>query len=323
MSKQPEWHLGLFVHLPKTAGTSFRYALEQQKKTLSDYGQLSPQTDSLLLDTVYEGDFCQAIEQIEKSDVEWLAGHFSLRKYLNFVDVRRVVSFVREPTEQVISHYYHSQKLNGFAGSFEEFIRTPKSINVQSRHLGGVPIGLIGYIGITELYGESLQLINRGLQLQLRNVTKNVSEARTDDLLLSDGIDREAIKKINQHDVAFYTEARWLHQQRLAFAKSDKPWTYGATRIIQAGREKGTIVGCCFSSTSEQAVSVDIYKDGKHEATLIANEFYQEYPKANFPRHRYIGFRFKSPTADFAESQYDVYVSDTKQKLNFEPLVVK
>jgi len=98
-----------FVHIPKTAGTSFRTALMKafKGKALLDYGPASESTSKEVREHIY-GNSPQSRAAIAQLLVGkkfgLLIGHVGFAKYRNVVPIDRVVTFIRRPQDQVWSH---------------------------------------------------------------------------------------------------------------------------------------------------------------------------------------------------------------------------
>ena len=99
----------IYLHIPKTAGTSFRKSAEQYfgpAQVLSDYGEQSSSTSEDIRSAVYaENDLASLRETgLEK---KFLTGHFSMAKYREIFPDSPVVTFFRNPVDRVISEYVH------------------------------------------------------------------------------------------------------------------------------------------------------------------------------------------------------------------------
>ena len=169
----------LFVHTPKTAGTSLRWALEKYlggSNVVRDYGPRSHVTDDIVREHLYSGDELKDPKSLVKELVgdkrEILIGHFPLQKYADCFDATKTITFVRDPLVRMCSEYLHRVKDNTFTGLFSEFLERPGYQNQQSRFLEGVSEET--FIGITEKYPESLQHINHIAQWSLTTRKKNV-----------------------------------------------------------------------------------------------------------------------------------------------------
>lgn len=124
----------LFAHIPKTAGTSLRLAVQRHVKgwkVYADYDVDNP-TTSRKIRKFYEDDDFSKISEINGPKT-LLAGHFPITKYLPYYPIHRVISFVRDPVQRVISHFHDLQRRHGYAESLETFIKQRRFQNTQSR----------------------------------------------------------------------------------------------------------------------------------------------------------------------------------------------
>jgi len=308
-----------FVHIPKTAGTSFRSAFELTAVTYQDYKNSAKIFSESISQLVYKNnDYYTFKQRFTAQNSAWITGHVKLVKYVDLVSVTHIITFLRHPVKRVISQYQHHVQHHGFTGELSEFITRPITKNSQSRHLDFMPLSLVGYVGITEKYNDSLFLINQQYSLALplksknRNKKSQVSFDSLDDKLKS------LIIKNNTHDIALYNEAMFLHESRMQLADQNMPWTYGVVSIDK----KGGITGCAYQYENDQAIDLNVKVNNETLACITAQEFYPLYTKANFPRDRYIGFEFELPDYLTSEDVIDIYVKSTGQKLNFKPLIV-
>lgn len=307
----------LFVHLSKTAGTSFRHALDLEHVVWKDYGNKIKYTNDVVQSLYYDKAEPMLLKnEFLKFDGAWLVGHFSLSKYSDFVPTKNIVSFVRNPIEQVISHYNHFVRHHGYEGTIEEFLQRPSVQNFQSKNLNLLPIGLIGFIGITEKYEESLTLLNQLLGIQMSTLTMNVNRKKAH---TSAQLSKSIIAKIlelNAEDMNLYQQAVDIFEERLKYNDLGAEWVYGHFEI----NKQNQLVGCAYYSKSSEPVELQVFRNGKEFKTLIAKNFYRGYVKASFPRERYIGVNFPLNGLSSKEERFDLYVKSTGQKLNAKPL---
>lgn len=306
-----------FIHIPKTAGSSFRASFENKSITFKDYGNGSNSTTDQVQESIYDNnDFYALKKQFYLHQKVWITGHVHLVKYVDFVPTSHTVSFVREPLSQVLSHYNHYVKYHDFKDDLNTFLDKPFAKNLQSKFLNFMPLGLIGCVGLTEKYDESLSFINGqfSLELPVKKINVNKDKKFTDDLL--DATLHEKFMRNNQLDIEMYEEAEFLHMQRVAI--NEQSWTYGYANINQ----HNLLHGCAFRYQNDKSVLLIVKLNKKPLKTIEAKNFYGAFAKANFPRDRYIGFNFSLPTHIKSDDDIDIYVQETGQKLNYKPLKV-
>jgi hypothetical protein len=153
------------LHLPKTAGTSFAYALEQHFKTrfFKDY------TDFPINTPRYERNRAALQASLSYTendfiDIDCIHGHFLPIKYLLLANKHEIifVTWMRNPVERVLSHYFywkrsydpktspslHRQVIEE-DWSLERFCLGPELRNLYDQFLWGFPIDYFDFIGIT------------------------------------------------------------------------------------------------------------------------------------------------------------------------------
>ena len=299
----------LFVHINKTAGMSFRDSLDESQSAVYDYGIDGPRTSKIILEKIYaERDPYGLYNEIGGS-ATWLAGHFRLMRHSDFVDCRRIVTIVRDPLKRVISNFNHIRSNVDSSVNIDEYVDGKHNQNIQHKYLLGLPHELIGFVGITEKINESYELINSGLSvdLNIKYSNRNTTKTIRDDAISSDLRDR--IKEHNKLDYVLYDWALKNHQERYRFYSEGKSWCHGYYTIT----DSEALYGVAFFEGSEEVVEVNVFKNGVHKDTLVANLFHANHVKPVFPRRRYVAFRM--PNAK-PEDDYDVFVAGTGQKLN-------
>ncbi len=186
------------LHIPKTAGTSFREALQGAfggERLLLDYGhgeafaRLTREGVPALelhrrwLDLGYgaafsrEGRGAAALPQ----EAACVHGHFPAVKYLPALLSRRAfarrtfyMTWLREPLARMVSNYRYWRSLDPAQvedplvrqvleedWSLEAFCLSPALANYQSLWMRRVPRALFGFIGLTEFYEEDLARLSR------------------------------------------------------------------------------------------------------------------------------------------------------------------
>jgi hypothetical protein len=253
----------VFLHIPKTAGTSFNSALSWEywwrpsyRVPLRDFG----------------ADKFKALPESERAKLSLLRGHmhFGLHEYLP--QPSTYVTFLRKPAERIISYWETAQREAAARPeskfwllqaartmTLEEAIRTGNHIefdNAQVRRVSGMkaPVGqctsemlakakenieqYFSFVGLTNYFDESLLLLRRILRWRKppfyakAKVSPPKSERSRADLKL--------IQAHNEMDSALYNyaearfisvldEARpWLDQELARFRKMNQ--YYGLVR---------------------------------------------------------------------------------------------
>lgn len=169
----------LVVHIPKTAGTSLRLALQQRfglARVARDYGPQSDFTTEAVRRHMYQNPTKSSardlVSELKDSGHAALIGHFPFKKYGHLFADDQVIAFVREPLERSCSEYLHKTGNNTFQGTFKEFIQLPPQQNLQSRFLNGHSGEM--FLGLTERYRASMQSLNERFELKLKTRKVNV-----------------------------------------------------------------------------------------------------------------------------------------------------
>ncbi len=200
----------VFIHIPKTAGTSFRQAMQKTipgDRVLMDYGIEAKATSELVKETTHTNQKERLLTRMWDMKTEFFCGHFHASVYRHlFGNDARWCTFLRDPVERVLSAYSHALLVNAHKGSLEAFCRKPLEQNKQSRLLRGTAIEDFFFFGLTERYIESIKMLEEltGLCLPVlrTNVGTNANDAPPVDPSLVN-----LIRELNQADVALYERA--------------------------------------------------------------------------------------------------------------------
>ena len=227
------------LHIPKTAGVSFRKLLERQYVGVPTFLRGAPHFLELL-----------AMSRAQREPYRVVGGHFRFGLHLLFDSPSRYITFVRDPVERVISNFAYVRWQSGHpwharvlaAGlSLEQWVRLGRAgaaDNIQVRWLAlrsddEVPFGettrqmlddakrvlseRIEFLGITERYEESIRWIGEKLHwtapvtVDRLNVSPNRIAAA--DMPSST---RDAILEHNALDMELYSFALDLFARRTA-----------------------------------------------------------------------------------------------------------
>jgi hypothetical protein len=232
----------IFIHIPKTAGTTFGNIIKRQYLPSARFPIYSSQAF----------DHFKDLSQAQKSKIRLLHGHIPFGYHKMLAQPSLYITFLREPVDRVISHYYYvrqhpehelydlvvNQNL-----SLKDYVCSgilPELDNGQCRMLAGlwgagikseIPFGEcpaevldiakrnlrenIAGIGLKERFDESLVLIGaafrwRNLLYVSENVTAN--KPHTDAL----GADVVAcMEDCNRLDIELYRYGRQLFEQQI------------------------------------------------------------------------------------------------------------
>ncbi len=195
-----------FVHIPKTAGTSFRIALQQNPivRMLYDYGDRSSESSSELKE-VRARELLPDHPVFHLGKYNFLCGHVNYQRYAQCVREENVISIVRNPVERIVSEYQHLKRHGGLTASFEEFSSSAKQQNKQWRLLKGLKIDQGALIGLTSHYKFFIELFSNTLKLPVQAIS--INNAPLSDTEERFNITPEAIKaayQYNKKDMSFF-----------------------------------------------------------------------------------------------------------------------
>lgn len=256
----------LFVHIPKTAGTSLRIAAETcfgPSGVLRDYGPESKETSQHIKDLVYAGGDPAAITTaLVEHRAKLVSGHFPLTKYRDIFCLSDTATLLRNPVEQVVSHYQHMIKHYGHQGTLMDFARLPHYRNVQAQYIGMLDPALIGLVGLKESYRSFLKILNEQWGWNLPHRRRNVGNWLVRGRIRLTREERLEIKRLNALDDDLYRRASHVFANRLKAYESGirSDMRGGITRAV-AGHD---LEGWALDMRSPAPVRVDIMVDGEH-----------------------------------------------------------
>lgn len=224
----------MFVHIPKTAGTSTRNMLSAALPSalkIFDYGT---DTTGLVpaqrtnLDAVERrtnltaapGDIIDAFAsdirtpekiaalrgEAPRSQQFLVSSHEPIRHWSGAFHPASFVTFLRDPVDRVESSYRMHVRQKKFAGSFAEFYESADQINVQCRQLSGVSLHHLGFVGLVEAMPDMVEALSRHLGIKLAARYDNGARRS-----LRPGIDaatRSRILALNEDDLCLYNHVK-------------------------------------------------------------------------------------------------------------------
>lgn len=216
------------VHLPKTAGSSFKASLEKYYTSglQTDYTDFPINTPAYKRNS-YALKMCAINAFFPQHNIECIHGHFLPVKYL-FYKNAKFVTWLREPIDRLASHYYYwKRSYNPTTSgslhkrvveenwSLEEFCLAPELRNFYCQFLWGFPISRFDFIGITEYYeSEVAQFSKIFLGDSLEIHVKNINPNKFNSSYFEDKALREKIEQYHYKDLALYHHALDLRTTR-------------------------------------------------------------------------------------------------------------
>ncbi len=280
-----------FVHIPKTAGTSFRLGAEEyfgEAAIAFDYGPKAPRTSDICMKYCYGEieDRWGFIHECDASKYKMVSGHFRAMKYAPGFGVPSMVTFVRDPIQRLCSEYKHFVRHLNYNGSFQDFYRRKDMCNKYTNLLSGVPVETIGFIGLTERYDESLEIFNRIFGTEIKTRKDNIGKSNQDDVHEISPEDLQAIRALNEQDLVLYEDILSIFDSRLNLHRRRLDFVYG--RIAQANEKK--IEGWAWSESQNEPVTVQIAVNGKVVKESVATEFRPNLCRLRVPRAGFVGW---------------------------------
>ena len=285
--------LHFFVHIPKTAGTSFRLAAEREfcrERVVYDYGPQSPVTSDCIQQHLYgegEEDKSALYAHCLRQGVKLIAGHRPVTRFLEGVGVANIITFVREPLARVFSQYLHFKRHHGFEGTFHEFFSEPARQNAQAKMLLGVPPQALGFVGITEHYRQSLRMINSlyGWRLGRKHANRSGFFAPGPNGVAEE--EQALFYEVNNDDVALYREMCWLFDIRRALAAQSQPFAHAQMKVVDGGQILGW---AWWAEPVDEPVRIEVCVNGVSAMTVTADGPHEGWGSSGAPEHGRVAF---------------------------------
>jgi len=239
-----------------------------------------------------QSDYFGFQQQLEESRIRLLSAHAPVRYFRRIFPAAQLVTLLRDPVSRTLSHYNTARTKQGFTGSFEAFCSIDEHQNVQSRYLEQLPVELLGCVGITERYTQSVAMFNRMYATNLKVMTLNLQgehTASTQKTINAEDID--IATSVNQQDLQLYRTALALFETRL------EGWAINM-------------------HSPEKPVVLDVYLNGLTVGSREATQYVPAMKERNAGRSGYVGFTYMFEQAPQIGDSVEVKVRDTGQVLN-------
>lgn len=304
-----------FVHIPKTAGTSFRKSVENcygPDSVVYDYSPNSVETSELVRRYIYEGkDPLDFLDHFSEERKRFLTGHVPATKYVHLVGVDQTVTFLRDPIQRVMSEYQHFVRNYGYEGDFPSFYRKPQFINRLSNILGGVALEAFGVLGLTEEYEESLAMLNERYSTEIEYAAMNLGREDKSKNYEIPAKQLDELRDLNKVDYDLYRHGVRIFRARKRLFKDGLPFVHG---VIQKVTTK-SIRGWAWYADRKTPVEIDIMINGEKVGNEKATALRPGLLQLNPPRKGYVGFQLNFPEPVPEGTRVSAVVSETRQVL--------
>ena len=208
----------VFFHLEKTGGSSFREMCRSyfgQSNCQMLYGRDSKSTTKEISLFYYSNDIQslspnlrarKIISYFEKNNCKFFSSHFPRKFYDELPADWITVAFFRDPVSRLVSHYNHWRRAGYIDEDFQSFYRNEKMQNWYAKRMSKEDVFNLSFVGITEKFNESIDIINSSLNITLSPISinknkfslKNINTNKLPQSILND------IKSINYLDYELY-----------------------------------------------------------------------------------------------------------------------
>jgi hypothetical protein len=211
------------VHIEKTAGTSFFHQLKEIYQEEYVVRIDTHKHQKLAVDQAFQF----PIQKLKKAKV--IHGHFrkaDLEKYFLLPKHFRLITWLRDPAERILSGYNHlsgildkyvdrersPDLLKKMKRSFQEYIQIEENSNRISHYLEGWIAEDFDFIGFTESYNEGIENLCELLKKPKPSaIFHNSSQSYQSEISTAE---MEIIKRLNAEDFILYSQAKEIFDKR-------------------------------------------------------------------------------------------------------------
>gem|GEM_PF-736431 len=336
----------VFVHIPKTAGTSMRHMLSASLPDAVKIFDYVADTAALIAAqrtalNVFEsganaatasGNIIDAFGSDIRTPEKILALRSEAPRNQRFLvssqkPIRHwtcafhpasVVTFLRDPVDRVASSYRMHVREKSFTGSFAEFYESQDQVNVQCQQLRGVDLHKLGFVGLVEVMPDMLRALSRHLGTELR--MRHDNGAGRSPRPAVDAATRSRILALNQDDLCLYRHV----EANLDYFTNHRgrPSTIGSELI--RGKvyrtEQGTVRGWALAHDPNQLATIEVRIGGQAVLRSYADQFLPWLMKMT--PHGIGGFEVRLPAGlAVRQGPIRVMIAGTEKDLKGSPLI--
>lgn len=225
------------VHMPKAGGSTFKNVLQKKYGGSMQLDYDNPMSKSFEERTNEAIKFDEKLNSLKRISyrirgIKCIHGHFLPYKYKKMLPNKDVifVTWLRDPVERLISHYYfwkriYSKDSSPFhrkiveeSWSVEQFCLCDEMKNFYSNFFWEFPIDNFDFIGLVEFFNEDIQYFsNEYLSNTSKVEIKTANRNNESQGLYSDKINKEVladIKSFHYEDYQIYNYCLEMRKQR-------------------------------------------------------------------------------------------------------------
>ena len=327
------------VQIPHSAGTALRLAACRHwgsSRIVSDHGPGNRYTSPAVEELIYlEQDFHRFKEFLQQQDIALLTSSQPLNGLRRIFPASNLITFVSNPIDRLLKSFQQEENSSKLTNAnFLKFCQRPDNQNVQSRYLKTLPLELYGFVGISERYSESLELLNAQFDCQLTELatptgtadpaqressektcaiserTLNMKRCPALCTTLSDKTIK-AVLAMNTLDNEFYQQANELLDTRLKLNQAEVSYIHG--KVNQLTQEK--ISGWAVSTRDHNPCKVRVLINQECVAVTSARNYSSALKERNVSRDGYVGFSYRFPRKLTADDVVSCRIHPTDQLL--------
>jgi hypothetical protein len=210
------------VHIPKTAGKSFKRSLEEEFGNALIYDYCDNPVRMRGRDIIKRA--VGLVYPKINSSTKIIHGHMNPDKYINYkyIQNKLFVTFLRDPIATLESYYFYTREKQSFQHpihrkiasiTLTEFLKSEFAINYYAKYIGGGGIARFDFVGITENYQASIDLFNVRYGTNLQCYHENARSRKDEDLERIRG----SFLKLHSLNYQIYKDAQAKYKQLCIF----------------------------------------------------------------------------------------------------------